>query len=117
MKGWSDDIIKNTKLNNKITIMNKQQRLQQLKKHEQFELDLIKDLKEKIERATERLIDIHEEMQEIERDIDIEDGTYLSDKIAHDNMLQEKADKARKEYMVDKEQKYGDFTGVTNEDR
>lgn len=125
--------------------MNKQQiktRIEELENNKKFEKDLQIDLKAKLDRSVERLIDINEELQELERDLeeqednviagvdftdsiislnDIKFKEYQNEKKEYEDMLQKKADMAHKEYLNDTypstEQKYGDFTGVSNEDR
>lgn len=81
--------------------MNKQQiktRIEQLENSKKFEKDLQIDLKAKLDRSVERLIDINDELQELERDLEIEEQKELTT-------------------YPSTEQKYGDFTGVDNEDR
>jgi len=52
--------------------MNKQERLKQLQDSLKFEKDLQANYKESIKNSVERVIDINDEIQEIERDIMIE---------------------------------------------
>ncbi len=57
-----------------IISMNKQQikqRVEELENNKKFEKDLQIDLKAKLDRSVERLIDINEELQELERDLSI----------------------------------------------
>lgn len=80
--------------------MNKQQiktRIEQLENSKKFELDLQINYKDSIDRSVERLIDINEELQELERDLEIEEQ--------------------KENYPKDDTDKYGDFSGVDNEDR
>lgn len=72
------------------------QRIEQLENSKKFELNLQTEIKAMLNRTTDRLIDINEELQELERDLEI-------------------AEKEEIPSITD--QHYGDFTGVTNEDR